>query len=64
MSTCPKCKSKIGKENKTWKYGRFTAHFYICPKCGAQFRDYTKGDRLYFTLSLMEDGKYRKAVRE
>ncbi len=60
MSTCPNCKNKLDKESKSWNYGKFKAHFYICQKCGAQFRDYTKDDKLSFTL-ILKDGKFRNA---
>jgi len=60
-SKCPKCKREIEKPNKTWKYGHFTAYFYICENCGTKFRDYKYKGKHSFTLKFEEGKGYRKA---
>jgi uncharacterized protein with PIN domain len=60
MTSCPDCKTEIKKQNKTWTYGKFDASFYVCPKCGARFRDYSKDGKFAYTL-ILRKGTYRKA---
>lgn len=55
MVKCPKCKVKVSKPIKTWKYGLFTVQVYCC-NCGTDFREYTKEGKHSFTLKL-EKGK-------
>jgi len=55
MVKCPKCKTEVKSPSKTWKYGIFNVKMYKC-KCGNQFREYFKGDKLSFELSAHDGG--------
>jgi len=55
MAKCPKCKTEVKEPAKTWKYGVFKVKMYKC-KCGNQFREYFKGDKLSFVLSAHDGG--------
>jgi len=60
MVKCPDCKKELTKPNKTWKYRMFTAQFYRCGNCGAEFREYTKNGKHSFTLKYQKGKGYRK----
>jgi DNA-directed RNA polymerase subunit RPC12/RpoP len=49
----------LAKPNNTWKYRGLIAKFYLCSKCGAKFREYSRDGKHEFTL-MFKDGKYRK----
>jgi uncharacterized CHY-type Zn-finger protein len=60
MSKCPKCRQDLSKPNKTWKYGQFMVHAFLCGNCGTQFREYSKDGKHAFTLKLQEGKGYVK----
>jgi len=55
MAKCPKCQTEVKEPVKTWKYGVFRAKMYKC-KCGNQFREYFKENKLSFILSAHDGG--------
>jgi len=61
MVNCPDCGKEVTKPAKTWKYGRFMAHAYLCGNCGTQFREYTRNGKHSFTLKLQKGRGYVKA---
>jgi DNA-directed RNA polymerase subunit RPC12/RpoP len=59
MVICPNCKTKIMESMKTWKYGKFGVHAYLCNNCGAKFNVYDRDGKQSFVLKLQK-GKYVK----
>jgi protein-arginine kinase activator protein McsA len=61
MSKCPKCKKDPAKPDKTWKYGQFMVHVFVCENCGTQFREYSRDGKHAFTSKVQKGKDYVKA---